>query len=319
MADMFKKVNGSSLLPRWYHIGPKLHSSDREINEVIKRFYNKPMMLICDMRGTKGRIHLILHLPPPAILDQSQRSREIGVEYLLRDVTSLSSHSDASLSSIVHLHPSSLHPSRSRLLEISDYLKQVLLSKMEMNIENGCLLQDIFNLLSGLEAVDEQGSGTPVTVKHSNHVLALQRERTAQEQVSNCLSPLGIMALRDSTVPSIHSQEEDIAAQGLKKVWESSQNFLPKEIRSFLSASQRHFPQNNANKTCKQSNTLHNFAQGTNRLVQRCYVFATYLIVHASVVGKLVDMPRKLGEQEREELIQHGTVFVFEEGKSGMM
>ncbi|KAH8925861.1 hypothetical protein BT69DRAFT_1072426 [Atractiella rhizophila] len=42
-------------------------------------------------------------------------------------------------------------------------------------------------------------------------------------------------------------------------------------------------------------------------------------IVHACVVGKLVDMPRRLDEQEREELIQHGTVFVFEEGKSGMM
>ncbi|KAH8921688.1 hypothetical protein BT69DRAFT_1320636 [Atractiella rhizophila] len=41
-------------------------------------------------------------------------------------------------------------------------------------------------------------------------------------------------------------------------------------------------------------------------------------IVHACVVGKLVDMP-KLDEQEREELIQHGAVFVFEEGKSGMM
>ncbi|KAH8914221.1 hypothetical protein BT69DRAFT_1358271 [Atractiella rhizophila] len=42
-------------------------------------------------------------------------------------------------------------------------------------------------------------------------------------------------------------------------------------------------------------------------------------IIHACVVGLLVDMPRRLDEQEREELIQHGTVFVFEEGKSGMM
>ncbi|KAH8921690.1 hypothetical protein BT69DRAFT_1320637 [Atractiella rhizophila] len=42
-------------------------------------------------------------------------------------------------------------------------------------------------------------------------------------------------------------------------------------------------------------------------------------IVHACVEGLLVDMPRRLDEQEREELIQHGAVFVFEEGKSGMM
>ncbi|KAH8924556.1 hypothetical protein BT69DRAFT_65176 [Atractiella rhizophila] len=41
-------------------------------------------------------------------------------------------------------------------------------------------------------------------------------------------------------------------------------------------------------------------------------------VVHACVQGLLVDIPRRLDEREMEEIIQHGSVFVFEEGKSGM-
>lgn len=34
----------------WYHTGPKLRSSDLEINEVIKRYTPKPVMVIVDVR-----------------------------------------------------------------------------------------------------------------------------------------------------------------------------------------------------------------------------------------------------------------------------
>jgi proteasome lid subunit RPN8/RPN11 len=70
MNEMFKKVNGSfphssSLSPShthpspltarekligWYHTGPKLRASDLEINEVIKRYTPKPVMVIVDVR-----------------------------------------------------------------------------------------------------------------------------------------------------------------------------------------------------------------------------------------------------------------------------
>ncbi|KAH8922482.1 Mov34-domain-containing protein [Atractiella rhizophila] len=189
MADMFKKVNAREVPVGWYHTGPKLRSSDLEINEVIKRFCNKPIMLICDVRGTKGgqpvdgyeaveeikddgsaSSYTFHHLPSSI---KAEEAEEIGVEHLLRDITSLSSHSNPSLSSLVHLRLSSLHGFRSRLLEISDYLEQVLLGKMEMNIEIGYLLQDIFNLLPGLEAVEEQGSGMPVAVKTNDSLLVV--------------------------------------------------------------------------------------------------------------------------------------------------
>lgn len=33
----------------WYHTGPKLRSSDQEINEVFKRFIPKPVMVIVNV------------------------------------------------------------------------------------------------------------------------------------------------------------------------------------------------------------------------------------------------------------------------------
>lgn len=74
MNDMFKKVNGQSSPPHpltlyshssqcsakekligWYHTGPKLRASDLEINQVIKRYTNKPVMVIVDVRPDSER------------------------------------------------------------------------------------------------------------------------------------------------------------------------------------------------------------------------------------------------------------------------
>lgn len=34
----------------WYHTGPKLRASDQEINDLMKRFVAKPVMVIVDVR-----------------------------------------------------------------------------------------------------------------------------------------------------------------------------------------------------------------------------------------------------------------------------
>lgn len=39
----------------WYHTGPKLRASDLEINEVIKRYTSKPVMVIVDVRPDSER------------------------------------------------------------------------------------------------------------------------------------------------------------------------------------------------------------------------------------------------------------------------
>ena len=34
----------------WYHTGPKLRASDQEINDLLKRFIARPVMVIVDVR-----------------------------------------------------------------------------------------------------------------------------------------------------------------------------------------------------------------------------------------------------------------------------
>ena len=47
---MFKKVNAREKLIGWYHSGPKLRASDLEINELMKRFIPRPVMVIVNPR-----------------------------------------------------------------------------------------------------------------------------------------------------------------------------------------------------------------------------------------------------------------------------
>ena len=34
----------------WYHTGPKLRASDQEINDLLKKFIARPVMVIVDVR-----------------------------------------------------------------------------------------------------------------------------------------------------------------------------------------------------------------------------------------------------------------------------
>lgn len=54
MGDMFKKVSAKEKLIGWYHTGPKLRSTDLEINEVFKRYCPRPVMVIVDVRPERG-------------------------------------------------------------------------------------------------------------------------------------------------------------------------------------------------------------------------------------------------------------------------
>lgn len=38
MNEMFKKISAREKIVGWYHTGPKLRSSDLDINEVLRRF-----------------------------------------------------------------------------------------------------------------------------------------------------------------------------------------------------------------------------------------------------------------------------------------
>ncbi|KAJ2684194.1 proteasome regulatory particle subunit, partial [Coemansia spiralis] len=50
MREMFKKVNAKERLVGWYHNGPKLRSSDLQINELFKKYTPNPVLVVIDVQ-----------------------------------------------------------------------------------------------------------------------------------------------------------------------------------------------------------------------------------------------------------------------------
>ncbi|KAK4047269.1 proteasome regulatory particle subunit [Microbotryomycetes sp. JL221] len=196
MNDMFKKVNAREKLIGWYHTGPRLRASDLQINDVIKRYTPKPVMVIVDVRpdmergaggiptdayfaveeikddGTATQ-KTFMHVPSSI---EAEEAEEIGVEHLLRDVKNLSV---GTLSSRLADQLSSLRGLQSRLAEVKDYLEQVVSGALPVNHQIVYNLQDIFNLLPNLDSVD-QGvnsddgrSKRPFTVATNDQLLVM--------------------------------------------------------------------------------------------------------------------------------------------------
>ncbi|KAK4047790.1 proteasome regulatory particle subunit [Microbotryomycetes sp. JL201] len=196
MNDMFKKVNAREKLIGWYHTGPRLRASDLQINEVIKRYTPKPVMVIVDVRpdaerggggiptdayfaveeikddGTSTQ-KTFLHVPSSI---EAEEAEEIGVEHLLRDVKNLSV---GTLSSRVADQLSSLRGLQSRLAEVRDYLEQVVSGALPVNHQIVYNLQDIFNLLPNLDGAsmsttsEATSSKRPFTVATNDQLLVV--------------------------------------------------------------------------------------------------------------------------------------------------
>jgi 26S proteasome regulatory subunit N8 len=163
----------------WYHTGPKLRASDQEINDLMKRFIARPVMVIVDVRqqsvsiptdayfaveeikdvccpivdcnqlilfqdGTETR-KTFLHVPSAI---EAEEAEEIGVEHLLRDIKHATTNT---LSTRVSNQLSSLRGLQSRLLEVRDYLRQVESGAVPMNHQIVYHLQDTLNLLPDLD------------------------------------------------------------------------------------------------------------------------------------------------------------------------
>lgn len=167
MYEMFKKINAKEKIVGWYHSGPKLRSSDLNINELFRRYIPNPILTIVDVepkgegiptdsyfaveeiyddgRATKRTFN---HIPSSI---EAEEAEEIGVEHLLRDVTD---NAVNSLSKQVVQQLTSLRGLDARLLEIHDYIGQVLDGKLPINHQISFNLQDIFNHLPDLAAIE---------------------------------------------------------------------------------------------------------------------------------------------------------------------
>jgi len=149
----------------WYHTGPKLRSSDMEINSLFKKYIARPVMVIINVRDTESvniptdcyfaveeikddgtaTVKTFLHVPSAI---EAEEAEEIGVEHLLRDIkdsttTTLTTRISAQLAALKGLH--------SRLDEIRQYLVAVAEGKYPIN--HGLLysLQDAITLLPDLD------------------------------------------------------------------------------------------------------------------------------------------------------------------------
>ncbi|KAI0707817.1 Mov34-domain-containing protein [Earliella scabrosa] len=163
MWEMFKKVNARERLIGWYHTGPKLRASDQEINDLLKKFIARPVMVIVDVRpqtvgiptdayfaveeikddGTETR-KTFLHVPSAI---EAEEAEEIGVEHLLRDIKDSTT---TTLATRVAEQLASLRGLQSRLSDIQSYLVEVASGKMPLNHQISYHLQDALNLLPDL-------------------------------------------------------------------------------------------------------------------------------------------------------------------------
>ncbi|KAJ3482468.1 hypothetical protein NLI96_g6958 [Meripilus lineatus] len=176
MWEMFKKVNARERMIGWYHTGPKLRASDQEINELLKRFIARPVMVIVDVRpqtvgiptdayfaveeikddGTETR-KTFLHVPSAI---EAEEAEEIGVEHLLRDIKDSTT---TTLATRVAEQLASLRGLQSRLSDIQKYLTDVSNSKMPLNHQIVYHLQDALNLLPDLSDPEVMQSFTTST------------------------------------------------------------------------------------------------------------------------------------------------------------
>ncbi|KAI8377638.1 maintenance of mitochondrial structure and function-domain-containing protein [Radiomyces spectabilis] len=165
MNDMFKKVNAKEKLIGWYHSGPKLRSSDLEINDLFKRYTPNPVLVIVDVKPKDVEIptdayfaieeikddgtattKTFMHVPSEIVAEEAE---EIGVEHLLRDIKD---NAVGTLSTRINSQLESLSGLQGRLEEIRDYLQKVVAGKLPVNHQIIYNLQDIFNLLPSLES-----------------------------------------------------------------------------------------------------------------------------------------------------------------------
>ncbi|KAL4244807.1 peptidase M67A family protein [Abortiporus biennis] len=167
MWEMFKKVNARERMIGWYHTGPKLRASDLEINELLKKYIARPVMVIVDVRpqtvgiptdayfaveeikddGTETR-KTFLHVPSAI---EAEEAEEIGVEHLLRDIKDSTT---TTLATRVSEQLASLRGLQSRLSDIQKYLVDVSQGKSPVNHQIVYHLQDALNLLPDLSDPD---------------------------------------------------------------------------------------------------------------------------------------------------------------------
>ncbi|CAN8065800.1 unnamed protein product [Agarophyton chilense] len=163
MMGMFRKVNARERLVGWYSTGPKIHTGDLDINELIRSYCPNPVLVIVDVKpkdlGLPTEAYLSVeeaqkdgaitktfeHLPSE--IDATD-AEEVGVGHLLRDIKD---SSISNLTSDISAKSAALMSLGDRLAELKTYLEDVAATKLPVNNEIMYRMQDVFSLLPSLD------------------------------------------------------------------------------------------------------------------------------------------------------------------------
>lgn len=159
---MFRKVNARERIVGWYSTGPKIHTGDLDINQLIRNYCPNPVLVIVDVKpkdlGLPTEAYISIeeaqkdgairrtfeHLPSEI---NATDAEEVGVGHLLRDIK------DASVSSLtgeITAKVAALMSLGNRLRQLHSYLADVAEGRLPVNNEIMYRIQDIFSLLPSL-------------------------------------------------------------------------------------------------------------------------------------------------------------------------
>lgn len=185
MYGMFKKVNAREKVVGWYHTGPKLHQNDIAVNELVRQYCvnNTSVMVIVDVKpkdvGIPTEAYRVVEQihddgsPPSKTLEHiaseigAEEAEEVGVEHLLRDIKDSTSGSLSQRVANIIFGARGLYK---QMVDIRDYLQQVVDGKLPVNHQIIYQLQEIFNLLPD---VDKDTLVAAMHVKVNDHMLAV--------------------------------------------------------------------------------------------------------------------------------------------------
>ena len=185
MFEMFQKINSKEKIVGWYSSGPKIRPHDIEINEVFRKYCDKPVFVIIDVQEKKESLgipaesyimkeevdqdgQLIKTFFKLNTTIEASLPEQIGVEFMLKDIND--PNRIGSASKIINDKEQSLRALIKKLTDIKIYLINVISGKIPVNAPIIYNIQEIFNLLPNF---DTESLIKAMSIQTNNNYLVL--------------------------------------------------------------------------------------------------------------------------------------------------
>ena len=185
MYEMFQKINSKEKIVGWYSSGPKIRPHDIEINEVFRKYCDKPVFVIIDVQEKKESLgipaesyimkeevdqdgQLIKTFFKLNTIIEASLPEQIGVEFMLKDIND--PNRIGSASKIINDKEQSLRALIKKLVDIKTYLINIISGKIPVNAQIICNIQEIFNLLPNF---DTESLIKAMSIQTNNNYLVL--------------------------------------------------------------------------------------------------------------------------------------------------